>query len=180
MEQRTNPIKQFVYTSAYIHLYPLAKHQGIAKKINEYDYTLNDSFAKDINDLYGYIQSEMAKGKIDKEINERGLEGCYKKKRVKVLDEETGEKTVEKIKYERKGVINKNILNSYSEQIKTLSKDTQQLSLLSDNLLEGNLTDFDLPQLDKILKRNRFRLRAYIAGIIVILAVIVSILIILR
>lgn len=176
---KTTPIsliKSFILSPAYIRLYPLSQKEGMAEKINTYDYNLNDEFVKDINTLYSYLLSDLAATQIDKDIYDRSLNSYYKVRKIRYKDKETKKKQVERVQVEKRGAFNEYNRKNYSQKLDVSSAKASRIELLTDKLIDGTLTDDDLPKLDKVLRKNRFRTSVYVAAIVVVAVVIAAIL----
>ena len=169
--------KSLIFNQAYLRLYPLTSKDGIVNKINTYDYTQNDDFSKDINSLYEYLISDLAADSIQKDTYDRGLESCYKSRKVKYKDKETKEKIVERVQVEKKGAFNKQYRETYSRKLESVNTNTETIEKLADRLTEGTISEDDLPLLDKVLKKNRLRFITYIMATLIVLIAIVVILV---
>ena len=171
-------IKQFIYTKPYFRLYPLSENDKAVEKINNLDINDGSQFSEDIQSLIAFIFSDMAKDDINKDKYERSLKGCYKTKRVKIKDEEADTKVIEKVRMQKRGVINKNDVEHYNDKLDEIENNSNTLSQLAERLVDGNIRKEDLPLCDKILKQNKFSWRFYVAIIvIVIIAIVVAFLI---
>lgn len=173
-------IKRIIFTPAYVHLYPLAKKEGIVDKINHYDYNLNDDFAKDINSLYLFLLSDIESNKLDAEQSNRNLDETYKIKKIKHKDKETKIKTVEQVKVEKKRMIDKEDRLRYSKMIEEIENESSHTETLIDRLTSGQITEYDLSSLDSSLKRNRFKSTSYIGGIILTVGIVILLTFLLR
>lgn len=176
----TRLVKSLLFTSAYNRLYPLSEKNGIVEKINTYDYNLNDDFTADINSLYQYLLSDMSIEQINKEQYNRSLDKCYKTQKVKYKDKTTKKKTIEYVKVEKKGTFNQRDIQKLSSKIEELENQHSDIERLVDRLTAGEISEYDLPKLDRTLKANRFRATTYIFIIAVMVAIVAFILIFLH
>lgn len=160
-------IKKFIFNGAYLRLYPMTQNENIVSAINNCDFKEDTQFTRDILTLVRYITSNIALDDIDIDITERGLQNCYRTKKVKVKDEETDEKVVEKVRVEKKGEINKRNIERLNKNLDGLSDNSEQLEKLGKRILDNNIRAEDLPLCDKVLKSNRFATRFYVALIVV-------------
>ena len=67
-----------------------------------------------------------------------------------------------------------------SSKIEELEKQHSDIERLVDRLTAGEISEYDLPKLDRTLKANRFRATAYIFIIAVMVAIVAFILIFLH
>lgn len=171
-------IKGRIFTPTYIRLYPLSPKENIVEKINTYDYSLNDEFTKDINTLYSYLCSDYSEKQLDAESLDRNLETFYKTKKVKHKDKETKTKTIEKIRVEKSGFYNESGIKVYTKKHEQAEEDSKHIDSLIDRLLGGEVTAEDIPELDKTLKRHKFKTSTYIAAIVAAVVTVAAILII--
>ncbi len=166
-------IKSFIFEKAYIDLFPMAdKGQEICDRINNCDFNEETELVTDINRLFRFILSNSALNEINSDTFTRNLNALYKSKRVKIKDEETGKKIVEKIKVERKVVGGKADRKKYDEQLTVLKNNSTELTELAEKIVEQRLEVTDLSLCDKILRENRISTRTYIALSVIIAVVI--------
>ena len=128
---------------------------------------------KSIIELYELLLSEGTLNNLESDILERELDTCYREKRVKIKDEETDKKVIEKIRIAKKGVGIKDEINAYEKKMKHLSLDATVIENLVYKFNHSNVSNSDLPILDKILYKNRISKKIYMVTLIVIILLLV-------
>lgn len=82
----------------------LIKGETICDEINNCNFEDSSGFVSDIKQLYSFVLSEIAVTNINIENAEREVNGFYRQKHIKIKDEETNKKTIEKIKVQKKAL----------------------------------------------------------------------------
>lgn len=167
-------IKDLIFSKTYLHLYPMAdKGKEICDKINNCDLDEKSQLADDKRQLYNFIISDQSIIKIETDNTERQLNRCYRTKKVKIKDEETNRKVVEKVKVKRRGVIGLNInINNYNKEIDAQKGEADKLVALASSLADGSLAEYQLTLCDKVLKNNRINPFIYRIGLGIIVVII--------
>lgn len=151
------------------------KGQEICDKINNCGFDEESQLADDKRQLYNFIISDQAITKIETDNTERQLNRCYRNKKVKIKDEETNKKVIEKVRVKRRGVVGLNInINNYSEEINTKKSEVGKLEFLANSLVDGTLEEYQLRLCDNVLKNNKINPFVYRIGLGIVIVIILS------
>lgn len=169
-----NFIKKIIYNKSFVNLYQMEyKGRAICDEINNCNFEDDSKFVNDIKQLYSFVLSEIELTKIQIENTQREVNGFYRQKRVKIKDEETNKKTIEKIKVQKKGIGFKREIQMFNNDIDKMNEYVKQLEDLALSLENHCLDTDQLLLCDVVISNNRINPLIYKIGMALIILLIV-------
>ncbi len=163
--------KQLVFTKTYLNLYPLSEKENIVDKINNCDLDDDSDFSKALNSLCDIIISEKAKMDFESKEIDRSLKPLYKKEKVEVTDNETGNTTKKKVKVEKEDMFSQQEFKRCNEKLSEIDTTKKGLQELLDSIDKSEFKEEYIPLCDKLLRKNRIAQRVYAIGLISIILI---------